>query len=98
MGKNEADKATKSAIDFEIVKIKIPSTDRKLFLKLYINSLRQIFWEFYDTSKLYSMQKVNKPYNSCLKRSNQVIILRIHIGHSKLTYTYLLKEELECAV
>ena len=48
MGKNEADKAKKSAINFEIVKFKIPSTDRKLFLKLYINSLRQIFWEFYE--------------------------------------------------
>ena len=35
-GNNEADKAAKSALDFEIVKFKIHSTDLKHSLKLYI--------------------------------------------------------------
>ena len=55
-GNNEADKAAKSALEFEIVKFKIPSTDLKHFIKLYINYLWQIFCDFYDTSKLYSIQ------------------------------------------
>ena len=93
-GNNEADTAAKSALEFEIVKFKIPSTDLKHFIKLYINSLWQIFWDFCDTSKLYSIQnKVNIPYNFNLKRSDQVVISRIRIGHSKLTHTYLLKGE-----
>ena len=50
---NEADKAAKSALEFEIVKLKIPSTDLKNFNKLYIYSLWQIFWNFCDTSKLF---------------------------------------------
>ena len=63
-------------------------------MKLYINSLWQIFWNFCDTSKLYSIQnKVNIPYKFNLKRSDQVVILGIRIGHSKLTHTYLLKGE-----
>ena len=35
-GNNEADKAAKSALEFEIVKFKIPSTDLKHFIKLFI--------------------------------------------------------------
>ena len=41
-GNNEADKVAKSALDFDIVKLKIPSTGLKHFIKLYINSLWQI--------------------------------------------------------
>ena len=66
----------------------------KQFIKLYINSLWQIFWDFCDTSKLYSIQnKVNIPYNFYLKCLLNVVISRIRIGHSKLTHTYLLKGE-----
>ena len=36
---NEADKAAKSPLEFEIAKFKIPSTDLKHFIGLYINSL-----------------------------------------------------------
>ena len=72
-GNNEADKAAKSALEFELVKFKILSTDLKHFIKLYISSLWQIFWDFCDTSKLYSIQnKVNVPYNLNLKRRYQV--------------------------
>ena len=42
-------------------------------------------------NKLYSIKK--KYINFNLKRSNQVVISRIRIGHSKLTHTYLLKGE-----
>ena len=41
----------------------------------------------------FFQNKVNKPYISYHKRSDQVIISRIRIGHSKLTHTYLLKGE-----
>ena len=85
----EADMAAKYALEFEIVNFKIPSTDFKHFIKL---SLWQIFWNFCDSSKLYSIQnKVNIPYNFNLNRSDQVVISRIRIGHSKLTHTYLFK-------
>ena len=53
----------------------------KHFIKLYINSLWQIFWDFCDRNKLYTVQnKVNIPYNFNLKRSDQVVISRIRIG------------------
>ena len=87
-------KAAKSALEFEIVKCKIPSKDLKHSIKLYVNSLWQIFWNFSDTSKLYSIQNnVNLPYNFNLKHSDQVVISRIRIGYSKLTHRYLLKGE-----
>ena len=59
-----------------------------------INSLWQIFWDFCDTSELYSIQnKVNIPYNFNLKRSDQIVISRIRIGLSKLTHIHVLKKE-----
>ena len=79
---------------FEIIKFRIPYTDLKYFIKLYINSLWQIFSDFYDTSKLYSIQnKVTKPCNFNLKRTYDFIISGIRIGHSRLTHSYLLKGE-----
>ena len=93
-GNNKADKAATSALEFEIVKLKIPFTHLKHFIKLYINSHWQIFWDICDTSKLYSIQnKVNIPYHFNIKRSDQVVISRIRIGHLTLTNTYFLKGE-----
>ena len=67
-GNNEADKAVKSALDFEIVKFKIPSTDLKHFIKHYITSLWQIVWDLCDTSKQYIIQnKVIISYRLNLK-------------------------------
>ena len=95
-GNSKADSAAISAFQFDIVKFKIPYTYLKYFIKLYINSLLEIFWDFCDTctSKLKSIQnKVNKPCNFNLKRRDDVIISRIRIGHSRLTHSYLLKGE-----
>ena len=59
------------------------------FIKLYLNFLWHDFWDFFDTIKLFLKNKANKPNNSHLKHSDQVIISRIRIGHSKLTHTLL---------
>ena len=73
---------------------KLLNLNLKHFIKLYINYRWQIFWDFCDTSKLYSIQnKVNIPYNFNLKRSDQVVISRIRVGHTKFTHSYLLKGE-----
>ena len=54
-GNNKAYKAVNSALEFETAQFKISFTDLKHFIKLYINSRWQIFLDFYDTSKLYSI-------------------------------------------
>ena len=95
-GNTKADKAAKVALKFDITQFRIPYTDLKFHIKLYVNSLWQIHWDFCDTSKLYSIQnKVNKPCNIVLKREDEVIITRLRIGHSKLTHSYLLNKELQ---
>ena len=86
---NEGDKDAKSSLEFEYVKLKIPSTDLIHFIKLYVNSLRQIFRDFCDTSKLcYIQNKVSIPYNYNLKRSDQGVISRIRILLSKLVHSF----------
>ena len=93
-GNNKAYKPVNSAFEVETEQFQISFTDLKHFFKLYINSRWQIFLDFCDTSKLYSIQnKANIPYNLNLKRSDQVFISRIRIGHSQLTHTYLSKGE-----
>ena len=64
----ETDKAAKSALEFEIVKFKIPSTDLKNFIKLYILSLWQIFWDFCNTQlAFFTALAVFHPFNvGCL--------------------------------
>ena len=42
-GNNKADMAAKSALQFEVAKLKIPYTDYKCFIKFYAKSLWQIF-------------------------------------------------------
>ena len=75
--------------EFENVKFKIPSTDLIHFIKLYVNSLRHIFRDFCNTSKLYYIEnKVSKSYNYNLKRSDQDVISRNRIGHSKLVHCF----------
>ena len=68
---------------------KLFSSDLNHLIKLCINSLWQLFWDFRDTFKLHSIQQ----YDFHLKHSYQVIISRFRIGHSMLTRTYLLKGE-----
>ena len=88
-GNNEADKAAKFRTRLRNCKVKISTTYLKHFIKLYINSLWQIFCDFCDTSKLYFIQnKDNISYNFNLKRSDQVIISRTRIGYCKLTHTF----------
>ena len=95
-GNTKADKAAKDALQYDIVHYKIPYTDLKYLIKLYVNSLWQIYWDFCDTSKLYSIQnKVNKSSNIILKRQDEVIIYRLRIGHTKLTHNYLLNREFQ---
>ena len=84
---NKGDKDAKSTLEFENVKLKLPSTDLIHFIKLYVNSLRQIFRDF--CGKLcYIQNKVSIPYNHNLKRSDQGVISRICIGLSKLVHSF----------
>lgn len=95
-GNTKADGAAKTALQYDVTFFKIPYTDIKYFVKLYVNSLWQIYWEFCDTNKLYAIEnKVNKSYNFGLKRQDEVIISRIRIGHSKITHEYLITRELQ---
>jgi hypothetical protein len=55
-GITKADKATKDALKFDIAQFEIPYTDFFLIIKVYVNSLWQIYWDSYHTSKLYSIQ------------------------------------------
>ena len=70
------------------LKFRIPHTDLNYFIKLYVNSFWQIFRNFWDTSRLYSIQnKVNKPRIFNLNNRDDVVISRICIGHSRLTHS-----------
>jgi hypothetical protein len=93
-GNTKADKATKDSLNYDIALFRIPYTDLKYLIRVYVNSLGQNYWDFHGTNKLYSIQ-INKSSNIILQRDNEVIISRLRLGHSKLTHSYLLNKEFQ---
>ena len=97
-----ADLAAKSAQTLNIdTHFRVPYTDLKVKTKEYINQKWQNFWDKYPNNKLYKVKPIIGNWNMCpvkLNRKEEVILTRLHIGHTKLTHSYLLlgEEQPEC--
>ena len=90
-----ADLEAKSALSLMITNFKIPYSDFKSNIRQYINNKCQSIWEKQTQNKLNEI----KPYfnskcafsNYC--RKEQTKITRCRIGHTRLTHSYILKNE-----
>ena len=101
-GNEMADLAAKSAQTLNIdTHFRVPYTDLKVKTKEYINQKWQNFWDKYPNNKLHKVKPIIGYWNMCpvkLNRNEEVILTRLHIGHTKLTHSYLLlgEEQPEC--
>ena len=93
-GNEEADKYAKEAIEEDITPMEIPYTDFIPEVKAYINDLWQRTWDgSTDFLSMISPEVGKTIYNPNLTRKEQVVLTRLRIGHTRLTHSYLMKNE-----
>ena len=94
-GNSAADSAAKDALDGDIAVDLIPFSDLKPRTNKYILELWQSEWDEFPENKLYQIFPVLKEYIyiSCpwKNRKEETVMARLHIGHSFLTHSFLLK-------
>ena len=84
-GNERADSAAKSALDLSPKSISIPYTDLKPIISKFL----------YKKWQLFQIQHTLGEWRSAFRasRREQVVISRLRIGHTRLTHTFILKQE-----
>ena len=93
-GNEEADKCAKEATKENVRPMDIPYTDLIPEVKSYVKDLWQRWWD--GSTDYLSMIKPDigrTDHNTNLTRKEQVVLCRIRIGHTRLTHSYLMKNE-----
>ena len=92
-GNEKVDILAKQALDLDITPLKIPYTDLKRNINMYIREKWQTLWDEFPNNKLYNIQPIVAlgKYNFSGKRREEIVLARAHIGHSYITHSYLLK-------
>ena len=93
-GNEMADKYAKEAIDEDITPIEVPYTDIIPEVKAYTKDLWQRMWDSSTDFLSMTSPDIGKTeYNPNITRKEQVVLSRIRIGHTRLTHSYLMKNE-----
>ena len=94
-GNSAADSAANDALDGDISVELIPFSDLKPRTNKYILQLWQSEWSEFLDNKLYKIFPVLKECISCPRKNikEETVMARLHIGHSFLTHSFLLKGE-----
>ena len=94
-GNEQADSAARAGQGQNIdTFFKVPYTDLKNTVTTYIKQKWQSFWTNYPNNKLFQIKPKLGVWKTCpgkINRKEEVILTRLHIGHSKLTHSYLLQ-------
>ena len=90
-----ADSAAKSALDLSPKVISIPYTDLKPIISKFLHTKWQQRWDMNIQNKLFQIQPTLGEWKPAFRtsRRGQVIISRLHIGHTRLTHAFILKQE-----
>ena len=93
-GNDDADIAAKAGLDVTISNMRFPVSDLLTCVNQLCVKKWQQLWNQCTSNKLYSMQPVvGRNVSSSLDRYDSVLINHLRIGHTRLTNSYLLKEE-----
>ena len=94
-GNELADLEAKSALSLAITNFKIPHSDFKSNIHLYINNKCQSVWETQTQNKLNELKPNfnSKCTFSNYSRKEQTKITRCRLGHTRITHSYILKNE-----
>ena len=90
-----ADSAAKSALDLTPDKSTIPYTDLKPTINKFLHTKWQQQWSNNIHNKLFQIQPTLGEWRPASRRSRreQVVISRLRIDHTRLTHSFILKQE-----
>ena len=90
-----ADSVAKSALDVSPKTISIPYTDLKPIISKFLYKKWQQQWDMNINNKLFQIQPTLGEWGPAFRalRREQVVISRLRIGHTRLTHTFILKQE-----
>ena len=94
-GNERADSAAKSALDLSPKVISIPYTDLKPTISKFLHTKWQKRWDINIHNKLFQIQPTLGEWRPGFRKSRreQVVISWLHIGHTKLIHSFILKQE-----
>ena len=98
IGVNEnerADSAAKPALDLSPEVLCIPYTDLKPTISKFLHTKWQQRWDINIHNKLFQIQPTLGECKPAFRKSRreQVVISRLRIGHTRLTHSFILKQE-----
>ena len=96
-GNHRADAAAKLALDLTPDKYNIPYTDLKPKINNFLHKKWQQCWNRKTNNKLFKVKPFLGEWCPAFwkSRKEQVTITRLRIGHSRLTHSFILKQELQ---
>jgi ribonuclease HI len=94
-GNDRADAEAKAALQLPVSDCKVPHTDLKQKVTLYLTKHWQTKWDQFVFNKLQPIKKTIgvTTFKGIIKRRDEVVLHRVRIGHTHLTHCYLLKAE-----
>jgi ribonuclease HI len=94
-GNERVDALAKTALYGPITQIRVPYSDQIVLLKLHFRKKWQIFWDQQVHNKLQSVHPTLGcyPLSNRERRREQIVLCRLHIGHTYLTHRHLLAGE-----
>ena len=94
-GNERADSAAKSALDLTPDKSRISFTDLKPTINKFLHTKWQQQWSNNIHNKLFQIQPTLGEWRSPSRKSRrkQVVISRLRIGYTRLTHSFILKQE-----
>ena len=92
-GNSAAVSAAKDALDGDISNELIPFSDLRSRVYKYVLELWQLEWDEFPENKLHRIFPELKDCTTCPRtnRREETVISRLHIGHSYITHSFLLK-------
>ena len=93
----EADKAAKDALSFEVLPFKVPFSDFKPLINSFIHDVWQRSWNdpLNQKNKLFAIKPNISEWlpSSRSNRREEIVLARLRIGYTHMTHSYLLKGE-----
>jgi len=100
LGNEKADAAAKSALSLPVTHMKLPATDMYPRINKLIFDEWQEVWNWCNGNKLHAIRPTVGDYKqkTCLSHHDSVLLIRLRIGHTRLTHSFLLSGDalLEC--